>query len=67
VVGRVAHTMKGGAASLGATKLADACRDLEELAKAGELDGAGAQVDAVEEAFEAALDALEREVAAVET
>jgi two-component system sensor histidine kinase/response regulator len=66
VVLRLAHTMKGGAASLGATKLADACKALEELAKGGELgDAADTQVDAIEDAFEAACEALEREVAAV--
>ncbi len=65
VVLRLAHTMKGGAASLGATKLAEACKALEELAKDGDLAAADDQVDAIEEAFEAACEALEREVAAV--
>jgi len=65
---RLAHTMKGGAASLGATKLAEACKSLEELARDGELgDAADTKVDAIEEAFEAACEAMEREVAAVGT
>ncbi|HEY8770390.1 MAG TPA: response regulator [Thermoleophilaceae bacterium] len=68
VVLRLAHTMKGGAASLGATKLAEACKSLEELARDGELgDAADTKVDAIEEAFEAACEAMEREVAAVGT
>jgi two-component system sensor histidine kinase/response regulator len=66
VVLRLAHTMKGGAASLGATKLAEACKALEEVAGDGELgDAADTKVDAIEESFEAAREALEREVAAV--
>ncbi len=68
VVLRLAHTMKGGAASLGATKLAEACKALEEVAREGELgEAADNSVDAIEEAFEAACEALEREVAAVGT
>jgi hypothetical protein len=43
-----------------------AYHDLDELAKEGDLDGAGELVDAIESAFVAARDALSREVAAAE-
>jgi two-component system sensor histidine kinase/response regulator len=66
VIGRLAHTMKGGAASIGAAKLAEACRQLEVLGKDEELEGAEELLDTIQDEFEAALAALEREVAALE-
>jgi two-component system sensor histidine kinase/response regulator len=64
-VKRLAHTMRGGAASLGAVAMADACLKLEEVAKSGDLEGATALVDALEAAYGAARDALGRELAAL--
>ena len=63
-VTRVAHTMKGGAASLGAAAMADVCKQLEETGRTGSLTGATELIDSIESAFEAARDALGREVAA---
>ena len=37
---RAAHALKGGAGSIGANALQACCRDLEEIGKAGALDGA---------------------------
>ena len=52
-VARVAHTLKGSAANLGATPLADACRQLEEELSAG-LEGTLPTVARVELEFERA-------------
>jgi two-component system, sensor histidine kinase and response regulator len=37
---RAAHALKGAAGSIGATSLQASCRELEEIGKAGTLDGA---------------------------
>jgi two-component system sensor histidine kinase/response regulator len=52
-LGRVAHTLKGSAANLGAVRLADACRDLEEAISAGS-QAVGEAVAQVEAEFERA-------------
>ena len=44
---RTAHTLKSNGATLGATALADLCRDLEERAREGGLDGAASLVDSI--------------------
>ncbi|MGH3028437.1 MAG: response regulator, partial [Gaiellaceae bacterium] len=51
-VRRAAHTLKSNAATMGANELADRSRRLELAAKAGELNGGGAALDAVAEELE---------------
>ena len=51
-VRRAAHTLKSNAATMGANELADRSRKLEVAAKAGELDGGAASIDAVAEELE---------------
>lgn len=46
-----AHSIKGGAANVGAVRVAALARDLEQRAKSGTLDGAGELVDAIRQAF----------------
>ncbi len=48
-----AHSMKGGAANVGAVRLCAAARELEMLAKAGSLEGADAMLARVREEFAA--------------
>jgi len=50
-VGRVAHALKGSAANLGAVRLADACRELEEALPSG-MDGVDLAVARAEAEFE---------------
>jgi two-component system sensor histidine kinase/response regulator len=49
-----AHRLKGESGAVGAVEVARLCKDLEELAVAGRLDGAPALASAVEAAFERA-------------
>jgi HPt (histidine-containing phosphotransfer) domain-containing protein len=58
-----AHAFKGSASYMGARRLAAACGKLEQAATAGELAGAGALLQAVEDEFRAARAALEQFVA----
>lgn len=48
-----AHSMKGGAANVGAVRLCAASRELEMLAKAGSLEGADAMLARIREEFAA--------------
>jgi PAS domain S-box-containing protein len=57
-VRRLAHSLKSTAASFGATTLAAHGRHLEELSKAGSLDGAAAVATDLETEFERVRDAL---------
>ena len=45
---RVAHTLKSNGATFGAERFAELCRDLEERAKNGRLDGTAGLADQVE-------------------
>ena len=56
---RPAHTLKGNSLNLGATRLAEISRGLEEQARRGSLDGAEEQVAAAEAEFVRVADALE--------
>lgn len=47
-----AHAMKGGAANVGAVRVAEASRALEVLAKAGSLDGAEQLFDRIRAEFD---------------
>jgi PAS domain S-box-containing protein len=59
-VRRGAHTLKSNAASFGALPLADLCRELETLAKAGTLEGAPDHVSRIEAELERVTGELER-------
>jgi HPt (histidine-containing phosphotransfer) domain-containing protein len=59
---RAAHTLKGSSASLGASDLADACREVETAARDGRLDGLAPRVDAIAAAFDAVVAALEARI-----
>jgi PAS domain S-box-containing protein len=64
---RAAHTLKSNGATLGADQFADLCRNLEQQAKSGELDGASELVDRIEQEYpplEEALSALRSETPA---
>ncbi|HEX3130001.1 MAG TPA: ATP-binding protein [Thermoanaerobaculia bacterium] len=53
-----AHVLKGGAAQLGAQRLAAVCRELEERSRDGNLDGAGDLLGTLEEEASLATDVL---------
>ncbi len=55
---RPAHTLKSSSANVGALQLADACRDLESAARAGDVDDPGARVAAIAAGFGEARDGL---------
>jgi signal transduction histidine kinase/DNA-binding response OmpR family regulator len=57
-VHRAVHTLTSNAATFGATDLAVQCRQLEELAKSGSLDGAGPRLDAIGDQLERVSGAL---------
>ncbi|MEA2828157.1 MAG: hypothetical protein QOG43_2596 [Actinomycetota bacterium] len=57
-VHRAAHTLKSGAATLGASELAAVCREVEALGGAGDVAGAAALVPAVEAGYDLARQAL---------
>ena len=53
-----AHSMKGGAANVGAVRVAEASRELEILAKGGSLEGASALFAQIREEFSALQEAV---------
>jgi signal transduction histidine kinase/CheY-like chemotaxis protein/HPt (histidine-containing phosphotransfer) domain-containing protein/uncharacterized protein YigA (DUF484 family) len=53
-VGRIAHTLKSNAATFGAYSLSEACRQLEQAAKEGNLDGAPGLAQAIHAEYERA-------------
>jgi PAS domain S-box-containing protein len=55
---RAAHTLKSNGQTFGAGGFAALCRELEERAKSGALDGAGELVDRVEREFAGVAEAL---------
>jgi HPt (histidine-containing phosphotransfer) domain-containing protein len=55
---RAAHTLKTGSASMGALALAALCKQLEEMGKAGALDGAQARIDTAGAAYDDVAAAL---------
>jgi HPt (histidine-containing phosphotransfer) domain-containing protein len=55
---RAAHTLKSNGLTLGATGFAEACAELEELARGGDLAGAGSLADRVESEYATLGDAL---------
>lgn len=58
---RLAHSLKGASASMGATGLALLCRALEERAKNRELDGAEQELKRIESEVYIVRETLEKE------
>jgi histidine phosphotransfer protein HptB len=55
---RTAHSLKSNGQTFGAEQFAELCRELEERAKRGELDGTSELVDRIDEAYRALEHAL---------
>jgi HPt (histidine-containing phosphotransfer) domain-containing protein len=55
---RAAHSLKSNGESLGASSLAALARDLEAMARAGSVAGAGARLDPLSGAYDRAAAAL---------
>jgi CheY-like chemotaxis protein/HPt (histidine-containing phosphotransfer) domain-containing protein len=58
VLRRTAHTLKSNGQTFGAAGLADLCRDLEQRAKNGEVEGTAELVDRIEREYRAVEQAL---------
>lgn len=58
VLVRPAHSLKSSAASVGAARLAELCRELEAAARSGTVSDAAGRVAAIELEFAAAREAL---------
>ena len=56
---RAAHTLKGSATDFGAVALADLCREIEALGRAGEAATAAAKVGAAARAYERTEESLQ--------
>jgi HPt (histidine-containing phosphotransfer) domain-containing protein len=56
---RAAHSLKSNSTTFGAMTLAGRCKELEDLAKSGNLDGAGARIAEIVTKYERARLALE--------
>lgn len=61
---RAAHTLKSGSASMGALALAARCKELEDMGRAGSLDGAEARIAAAAAAYDDVAAALRDHVQA---
>ncbi len=59
-MGRVAHTLKGASASSGAKGVADACAQIERMARSGTLAGADDLVANIERNFSNVKSAFEK-------
>jgi PAS domain S-box-containing protein len=57
---RAAHTLKSNGATIGAERFSEACRELEQRAKAGLLDDARGLVERIEREFQALGTSLEK-------
>ena len=55
---RAAHTLKSNGSTLGAEGFSELCRELEQLAKRGELDGASQLVDRIGQDYDRLQEAL---------
>jgi HPt (histidine-containing phosphotransfer) domain-containing protein len=63
VLSRLAHSLKGSSASMGARTLAVLCQTLEGTAKSAELQGVEAQLEQIESEVHLVREALEKEAA----
>jgi HPt (histidine-containing phosphotransfer) domain-containing protein len=61
---RAAHAIKGTSATLGATRLAEECGEIERLARSGDVKGAAVRVRTAEERYRAVERTLEGEFGA---
>jgi len=59
IVRRAAHTLKANGLTFGALAFADACRELEETARAGKLDAAVPIAAKIERSWAATRPAIE--------
>jgi signal transduction histidine kinase/CheY-like chemotaxis protein/HPt (histidine-containing phosphotransfer) domain-containing protein len=57
---RAAHTLKGNSAEFGATAFSNLCRELETMAKSGQLDGAADLITQIEVAYIPLKNTLQR-------
>ena len=55
---KVAHSLKSGSANVGANALSQLCKEMEKLGRAGSTDGAAVLLQAMEQQFLAARNAL---------
>ena len=55
---RAAHTLKSNGATLGAERFSELCRELEQRAKSGRLEGASKLVDRIEHEYQPLREAL---------
>lgn len=55
---RAAHSLKTGSANMGALGLAAQCKQIEDLGRSGNLDGAASLVDDAETVYDAVAQAL---------
>lgn len=55
---RAAHSLKSSSANLGAMKLAELCKDIEEKARANDIDRIGVEVEDAHMEYEKVKDAL---------
>jgi PAS domain S-box-containing protein len=55
---RAAHTLKSNGSTLGAERFSELCRELEQRAKNGQLDGASELVDRIEQEYQPLEEAL---------
>ena len=61
---RAAHSLKTGSANMGALALATLCKQLEDMGRSGELDGAGGRIDTAAAAYDDVAAALRDRVQA---
>lgn len=59
---QAAHKLKGTASILGLERLAAACRELDDVARSGDLESGRALIDGIARAFEATCEALRAEL-----
>lgn len=59
---QAAHKLKGTASILGLRRLAAACRELDDTARAGDLEAGRALIDGLARDFEATCEALRMEI-----
>jgi HPt (histidine-containing phosphotransfer) domain-containing protein len=59
-VRRAAHTLKSNGTTFGATTFSELCRELEEQAKTGDLTGAPALADRIDEEYALVAEELRR-------